>query len=72
MLEDDELEAGGGGKTRPDGDETLVEAERTLALEHLHDAVSEAVVELGISRLVHKSGSNNIERRNSAGHEETS
>lgn len=65
------MQASGGSETRPDGDEALVETERTLTLEHLGNAVSETVVELGVGGLVHKSSTDDVERRHSARHEET-
>ena len=71
LLEDDELEGGGGGESRPDGDEATPQGERALVADNLDQAVGGVVVDLGIGWLVHQSGTDHVEGTDGAGHEET-
>jgi len=69
LLEDDELEACGGGKPHPDGHEAAVEAGGALGLEDLDHAVAGAAVDFGVRRLVHEAGADHVEGRHGASHE---
>ena len=55
------LEASGGGKTHPNGDEAAVEAGGALSLEDFHDAVDGAAVNLGVGGLVHEARAHHVE-----------
>ena len=55
------LEASGGGKTHPNGDEAAVEAGGALGLEDFHDAVDGAAVDLGVRGLVHEARAHHVE-----------
>ena len=70
MFEDDELEASGRREATPDRNKALVETSRAFSSEDLSEAVDKSIVNLGISRLVHQPGSDNIKRRDGAGHKE--
>mmetsp|Transcript_37682 Transcript_37682/g.90180 ORF Transcript_37682/g.90180 Transcript_37682/m.90180 type:complete len:230 (-) Transcript_37682:487-1176(-) len=71
LLEDDELNSRRGCKARPDGHESSPEGQRSFIFYYLDEAVSGIGINLGVSRLVHQSRSDHIERRHGARHEES-
>ena len=71
LLVDDQLEASSWGESSPNWKETLVESERALVLEDLDEAINESIIEFSVGWLVHQPGSDDIEWRHSASHEET-
>ena len=72
LFIDDQLEASGWSESTPNRKETFIESEWTFVFEDLREAINETVIDLSVSWLVHQSRSNEIERRDSAGHEESS
>ena len=68
LLEDDELQTRGGCEASPDGDESLVQSAGASVFYDLHEAIGEAVVDLGIRWLVHELGAHHIEGRHGGGH----
>ena len=71
LLVDDQLEASSWGESSPNREEALVESKRAFVLEDLYEAVNESIIELSVGWLVHQPGSDDIEWRHSASHEET-
>ena len=71
LFENDQLQCGGGGKSRPNGQEATPECQGSFFSGNLDHTVDGIVVDFGVRRLVHESGTDHIKGSDRTSHKES-